>query len=100
MGGDEKDKTIAAYTTSEGWYSEIKNYPFPQGYDGSDDQLFYKIGHFTQQIWKGSKYVGYGYAYNPECGKRSEMSMYVVGRYSPPGNYPGEYPGNVSPPKN
>lgn len=99
-GGYEKDKSIAAYEASNGWYEEIKNYPYPQGFDGQDDQLFKKIGHFTQSVWKNTKYVGYGYAFNPNCAKRGQPTSYITGRYSPPGNFNNEYPTNVLPPQN
>jgi len=93
-GADEKEK--AANQAADSWYSEVKNYPFPGGYRGNDMALFMKIGHFTQTVWKSTKFVGYGHAYNPNC---RSMTRYITARYSPPGNMGGEYQENVLPPK-
>jgi len=93
------DKEIAAYQAADGWYEEIQNYPYPTGYKGDDEALFMKIGHFTQSVWKDSKKVGYGYAFNPDCEKKGTFSRYVVARYWPPGNVGGKFPDNVTPPK-
>jgi len=93
------DREVAAYQAADGWYEEIQDYPYPIGYQSNDDALFKKIGHFTQSVWKGSKKVGYGYAYNPECAKKNTFSRFVVARYSPAGNVQGKYPDNVNPPK-
>jgi len=95
-GGGEDENDIAAYQAADGWYEEIQDYPYPGGYDGNNDALFKKIGHFTQSVWKGSKYVGYGYAYKADC---KPFTRYVVARYSPAGNMKGKYPENVNPPK-
>jgi len=95
-GGGEDDREVAAYVAADGWYEEIKDYPYPIGYQGNDDALFHKIGHFTQSVWKGSKYVGYGYAYNPNC---KPYTRYIAARYFPAGNVQGQFPANVSPPK-
>lgn len=94
-GGDDA-ADISAYIAADGWYEEIKDYPYPDGFQGGNDDLFEKIGHFTQSVWKGSKYVGYGYSYNKDCG---EQTRYVAARYSPAGNVDGEFPKNVNAPK-
>jgi len=92
--GGEDENSIAALEAADGWYQEIKYYPFPEGFQGGN--LFGKIGHFTQTVWKDSKYVGYGYAYNPNC---QPYKGYVVARYFPGGNVDGSFPANVEPPK-
>ncbi|ODM96328.1 Golgi-associated plant pathogenesis-related protein 1 [Orchesella cincta] len=87
----------AALVAANGWYEEIKDYPFPDGYNGNGgDSLFPKIGHFTQSVWKGTLYVGYGYASNKDC---SSFKTYVVARYFPAGNMIGDFAENVKPPK-
>lgn len=93
--GDKKED--AAYTAADGWYEEVQKYPFPDAFEGGmDDPLFYKIGHFTQSVWKGSKYVGYGYAYNPDC---PQYNRFIAARYFPAGNEMGSFKDNVMPPK-
>jgi len=87
----------AAYISTDGWYEEIQMYPYPQGYQGNEeDPLFEKIGHFTQTVWSDTKYVGYGYAYNPNC---DQCNWYIVARYFPIGNIEGQFPNYVFPPK-
>ncbi len=73
---------------TDSWYSEIKYYDFNQG------GFSMQTGHFTQLVWKDTKKVGAGLAYN---GDRTKA--YVVAQYAPPGNYEGEYEENVLPPK-
>lgn len=86
----------SALVAVSGWYEEIKDYPYPGGYKGDgSDKLFPKIGHFTQTVWKGTKYVGYGYASNKEC---SGFKTYIVARYFPAGNMIGDFPDNVKSP--
>jgi len=97
--GYVEDKADSAYLASDGWYEEIKNYPFPDGFQGNDEALFEKIGHFTQSVWKGSKYVGYGLANNKDCNDQGTYTSYIAARYFPAGNGEGEYPDNVLPPK-
>jgi len=94
-GGGGDASADQAYMAADGWYEENKDYPFPGGYKGNNaDALFMKIGHFTQSVWKGTKYVGYGYAYNEKC---SPYTRYIAARYSPAGNMMGAYPSNVDP---
>lgn len=45
-------------------------------------------GHFTQLIWKGSKYLGCGISHDAEV-------IYVVCNYDPPGNWRHKYHENV-----
>ena len=57
------------------------------------------MGHFTQMIWKGSRGVGYGYAAQQHPRYPSNKVVLVVAKYSPPGNYRGQYARNVMPRK-
>ncbi|CAL8068374.1 unnamed protein product [Orchesella dallaii] len=93
-GGGEDDAEIAAYQASDGWYEENALYPFPGGIQDANDPRFHDVGHFTQTVWKDSQYVGYGYAYNPNC---SPYTHYVAARYSPAGNVAGGFQKNVVP---
>ncbi|KAI0540309.1 glycoside hydrolase family 128 protein [Xylaria digitata] len=64
------------------WLAEEKNYhgePIGQGDFGS-------YGHYTQCMWKSTTKIGMGWA------KDAKGSVYVVGRYSPPGNMVGQKP--------
>lgn len=47
------------------------------------------IGHFTQVIWKNSKFLGQGAA------KSINNTVYVVCNYDPPGNIIGQFKENV-----
>uniref|UniRef100_A0AAF5D732 SCP domain-containing protein n=2 Tax=Strongyloides stercoralis TaxID=6248 RepID=A0AAF5D732_STRER len=64
------------------WYNEIKNYNF-------DNPKYKKgIGHFTQLIWKKTLKVGFGVI-------ERNGNIFVVCKYSPPGNYIGDFKENV-----
>jgi uncharacterized protein YkwD len=65
------------------WYQEITQY-------NPRVPAFGPAGHFTQLVWRGSKQLGCGAAM---CGG----DVYWVCRYSPAGNFEGEYRANVSP---
>ncbi|CAL8110968.1 unnamed protein product [Orchesella dallaii] len=93
-GGGNLSKEDAAYIASNGWYEEIRDYPFPKGFTGGQD--FYKVGHFTQTVWKSTQYVGYGFGYNPNC---PSTKWYIAARYAAPGNMEGRYQENVLPPR-
>ena len=54
-------------------------------------RVFYQ-GHFTQVVWKDSKEFGIGKA------QTKDGKWLVVANYSPPGNFLGHYPENVTPP--
>ncbi|KAJ9130839.1 hypothetical protein NKR23_g12006 [Pleurostoma richardsiae] len=67
---------------TKAWLAEAPNYHnevIPQG-------SFAQYGHYTQCMWKSTTKVGLGSA------KDSKGAAYVVGRYSPPGNYVGQRP--------
>lgn len=68
------------------WYDEINVYDFSQGGFSS------ATGHFTQLVWKDSRKLGAGVAFNSDRTKH-----YVVARYTPSGNYRGQYQENVVP---
>ena len=58
------------------WYNEIKDYDFKKGKSANGGV----VGHFTQVVWKESKYLGVG------IGKVGN-SYYVVANYFPAGNF-------------
>ena len=60
------------------WYREISNYNFDTGKGNGI------TGHFTQVVWKNSKEFGIGYHCNGS-------TCYVIGNYSPGGNFNNDY---------
>ena len=58
---------------SKSWYEEIKDYNYEIG------KVTDENGHFTQLIWKDSREVGFGVAFNGN-------SVYTVANYFPGGN--------------
>jgi len=73
---------------SKSWYSEIKDYDFKTGKSKGGE-----IGHFTQVVWKDSKEVGFGVAFNGGF-------VISVWNYHPVGNYNNAYlqkVGNLTP---
>merc|ERR1719234_2627708 len=72
----------------DSWYSEIKDYTF--GKEPSTGGSEFR--HFTQVVWKGSTEVGVGVA-------QEGSKVVVVANYPPPGNFIGQYVGNVPPPQ-
>jgi pathogenesis-related protein 1 len=71
------------------WYSEITKYNFAAPVWSTE------VGHFTQVVWRNSAQIG--------CAMASCSGLnYWVCRYSPPGNWnvdtPGELAQNVPPP--
>jgi len=75
----------------QAWYDEIKDYSWPQ--TPSDPVNNGGVtGHFTQVVWKSSVKVGCGAVTG--CTNMfggSFINNAVVCRYSPPGNWQGEY---------
>ncbi|KAL8736630.1 MAG: hypothetical protein Q9181_002307 [Wetmoreana brouardii] len=65
---------------SKGWVDEKKNYHGEKIGEGD----FASWGHYTQCIWPTTTKVGVGMA------KAADGGVYVVGRYSPPGNWGGK----------
>lgn len=70
----------------DSWYEEIEDYNFKTGKSKNGNM----IGHFTQLVWKESKYLGVGVANN-------QGTYTVVANYFPAGNYIGKYTENVFP---
>jgi DNA-binding protein H-NS len=60
----------------DAWYNEIKDYDF-ETYSSKNGN---KVGHFTQLIWKDSKEVGFGVAFNGSI-------LMSVANYYPGGNF-------------
>ena len=54
-----------------------------------------KIAFVFQVVWKGTKKVGVGIATTSSPNGDGYYESYVVARYSPPGNYEGEFKSNV-----
>ncbi|KAJ6641030.1 Cell wall protein PRY3 [Pseudolycoriella hygida] len=72
----------AATQATTAWYSEVSKYNFLLG------GFSKSTGHFTQVVWKNSKYLGIGVA-------RSSGRVYVCANYDPPGNYLNQFLQNV-----
>ena len=70
------------------WYNENQYW----NYDLAECEKDKVCGHFTQQVWKDSTRVCYGYY------KDNDGWEYVSARYQPRGNYKGQYKNNVFPP--
>lgn len=70
------------------WYGEIKHY------DYNRPQYSDKTGHFTAVVWKNTRRVGIGIAWNPK-----KNWWVIVANYSPPGNFLGHFAENVPRPK-
>ncbi|XP_078362792.1 Golgi-associated plant pathogenesis-related protein 1-like isoform X1 [Oculina patagonica] len=73
----------------QAWYDEIKDYSFNN--PGFSDAT----GHFTQVVWKGTTKVGVGVATSSEPNEKGAYISIAVARYSPPGNYMGQFEANV-----
>ncbi len=82
--------TEEANKAVDDWYNEIKKYNFNNpGFSGA-------TGHFTQVVWKSTTRLGCGIASGRFQGFNGR---YVVCRYTPPGNYLGQFPQNVLRPR-
>ncbi|KAL9972633.1 hypothetical protein ACROYT_G018979 [Oculina patagonica] len=69
------------------WYSEIKDYNYNNpGFSSG-------TGHFTQVVWKKTTKVGV--ALKKKKISKGKIETYIVARYSPPGNYRGQFQQNV-----
>ncbi|KAI8112740.1 hypothetical protein M9434_004060 [Picochlorum sp. BPE23] len=71
---------------AKSWYDEVALYDF----DNPENSNFKDVGHFTQMVWKKSREIGCA---RVRCrdGQNGPFSvdgewLYVVCRYSPPGN--------------
>jgi glioma pathogenesis-related protein 2 len=68
------------------WYDEKIFYDFMR------PQFTIRTGHFTQMIWKSTKRIGIGFAFN-----RSGDKVFLVVNYTPSGNFLDQFPDNVLP---
>ena len=77
-------------------YAEEKDYDYDTGAVKTESKGK-AIGHFTQVVWKASIKLGIGKATGKVVDDKgiSWFCTWVVGRYSPPGNYRGQYQENV-----
>ena len=82
--GEAKFSNSPAKDASTAWYNEINDYKYSA--IGSTANESVMIGHYTQMVWKSTTQVGIALA------RSSSGKEYIVARYSPPGNYFGEYP--------
>lgn len=78
---------ILGKNATESWYEEIHQYDF------DNPEFSQQCGHFTQVVWKNTTAFGIGVGFGDD-GRRAV----VVARYSPPGNYLGQFPENVPQP--
>ncbi|CAN8007965.1 unnamed protein product [Ixodes pacificus] len=76
--------TISAKNVVTFWYNEIDLYDYSKPYFQSS------TAHFTQVVWKGTRYVGCGWAHNPQT-----KVLFVVCNYWTQGNMAGEFRANV-----
>lgn len=67
---------------AQAWLNEAENYHGEAIGEGD----FGSFGHYTQAMWSSTTNVGLGWATG------TNGWVYVVGRYSPPGNMSGERP--------
>ncbi|OIW31636.1 PR-1-like protein [Coniochaeta ligniaria NRRL 30616] len=67
---------------AQGWMNEAAKYHGEKIGEGN----FAAYGHYTQCMWKSTTHVGMAAATDNKGG------VYVVGRYSPPGNWTGQKP--------
>ena len=82
--GEPKFSDSPAEDASSAWYNEIFDYKY--AVIGSKINESVMIGHYTQMVWKSSTMIGIALS------RSSSGKEYIVARYSPPGNYIGEYP--------
>lgn len=88
---------------TESWYkSEFPPMLPYYGQANVPDDVFHKVGHLTQVVWKGTTGVG---CVSIDCGSKmtingqpSKLARYTVCNYSPPGNVGGRFAENVARP--
>jgi len=68
------------------WYDENKQYNYTRANYSPE------TGHFTQLVWKNTKYIGLGYI------NSKFNNMLIVMQFDPPGNMLGDFGSNVFPP--
>ncbi|KIY71291.1 PR-1-like protein [Cylindrobasidium torrendii FP15055 ss-10] len=77
----------------DSWMSEASKYDY--NHPGFSSET----GHFTQVVWKNTKQVACAVGDCKAGTIFDQASKYVVCRYSPPGNYQGQFPQNVGRPQ-
>jgi uncharacterized protein YkwD len=88
---------------SESWYrGELQDMTPWFGKSSLPHEVFEKVGHLTQMVWKDTTKVG---CVSLDCGvamtvngKSSDMNKYTVCNYAPSGNWKGQYAAKVAPP--
>jgi len=79
------DIDVTGSVAVDKWYDEVREYNFSRpGFQSN-------TGHFTQVVWRGSKELGVGRA------QGYDGKVFVVARYSPPGNNLRTFEENVLP---
>jgi len=73
------------------WYNEEADYDYNTG---KAKTPFAVITHFTQLVWKATRELGMATAVD------TDNRLVAVARYSPVGNWGGEFKENVPPPEN
>jgi hypothetical protein len=76
---------------AEAWYGEVKNY------DYSNPSFSVSTGHFAQIVWKATLRIGCAYSACQPSTFIIPGGIFVVCRYSPPGNVQGGFAQNVLP---
>uniref|UniRef100_A0A1I8HKH3 Copine domain-containing protein n=1 Tax=Macrostomum lignano TaxID=282301 RepID=A0A1I8HKH3_9PLAT len=76
---------VTAQEFVDTWYAEVHNF----NWRSLEDQ--FECSHFAQVVWRASREAGFGRAIS------MSGCVYIVGRYRPMGNNPGEFPRNVLP---
>ena len=87
--GEQKD-CLSCEEIVQAWYDEEADYDYDTGKPKTPDAV---IGHFTQLIWKATKDLGMATAV-------AGNKVVAVARYSPAGNWEGEFKKNVPRPIN
>lgn len=85
--GDRLDDMTNAQRAANMWYNEISLYDYNRA------DWDYRTGHATQMLWRSTTKLGCGICY---CA--SDGMTLLTCKYSPPGNYIGQFSTNVLPP--
>jgi uncharacterized protein YkwD len=81
---------VTATDACDHWYQEIVHY---KGWDSESSSFGSQSGHFTQMIWRNSRYIG------AAMSRTDDGKVFIVGNYYPPGNFLGQYMANVPRPQ-
>ncbi|XP_075240455.1 uncharacterized protein LOC142335936 isoform X2 [Convolutriloba macropyga] len=82
VGGDDHSETDLGEKASKAWYSEIKDYKYPDDPTDKWDKCvdWTKVGHFTQMMWYSSVQIGCG---SGTCNGKTIVTCHYLGA----GNY-------------